>query len=112
MVHERRRNLSLDAVFRFISWSLNQLRLGVWPASDGDWPRPRHRRKLPGGVVAGARLAGQLFGVFAGVKGDQHFFLDGFAYTRHFGCINFCRQCKANKRFGDMLWTNLTATGQ
>ena len=112
MVHERRRNLSLDAVFRFVAWSLNQLHLGVWPSSDQDWPRARPAKTLPGNVVAGTRLAGQFFGVFAGVKGDQHFFVDAFAFTRHFGCIKLCRQCNATKRVGDMLWTDLTGSNR
>ena len=109
MVIRGKQNTTLQAVFRFIAWSLNQMVLGVWPGVVPDWlGQQLTPRRL---ALAGQRLAGKLSGAFAGVKGDQHFFVDAFRFKRH-GCIAVCRQCHASKRMGPMVWTDVGSSGR
>lgn len=114
------RNQTLDAIFKFVAWSLHILYLGSWPTRSPAWlrevpevPEFAEFREMNSAQyridLAGKPLAGDCVGAFIGVKGDQHFFLDAFRLSRHFGCTELCRKCLASKHAGARLWTDLGA---
>lgn len=124
-------NVTLQAVLAFVKWSFEVLLEGVWPSTMyGGAPlsslssaRPAAAAGSVGSVssvgsarsaayrarMAGRRLAGEYFGVFAGVKGDQLWLQDAFSFKRYFRTNACCRFCHASQatRAGAMLWTNV-----
>ena len=108
-------NVTLQRVLAYVKWSFEVLFDGKWPSS-GYGGDPLTDRRV-GSVrstayrarKAGQRLAGEYFGVFAGVKGDQLWMQDAFNFDRYHRTSELCRWCHASQsaKAGPMLWTNV-----
>jgi hypothetical protein len=108
-------NVTLQAVLAYVKLSFEVLLDGKWPAPGYEGTPLDLRSRGPVRSTAyrarraGQRLAGEYFGVFAGVKGDQLWMQDAFNFDRYHRTNELCRFCHASQsaKAGPMLWTNV-----
>jgi hypothetical protein len=97
----RKRNLTLDTVYRFVTWSIAQM-------LDGGWPRqgPVIRRGR-----AGTQLAGGFTAAWAGLKGDWKYTKEATQATRHYNTIKFmCPSCFASGSIPELRYNDPRST--
>ena len=83
----RKRNLTLDAIYKFVTWSIGVMLDGCWP---GRGPVIRRGR-------AGSLLAAGFCGAWASLKGDWKYTREATQETRHYNNIKFiCPSCFAS----------------
>jgi hypothetical protein len=87
-VKQNKVNVTLEALNKFIAWSINQMSTGLW-ATSGE---ARHLNTLK----AGCELAGPWRAVFAGLKGDWKFVKEATRCARGPSSRLVCPECFAS----------------
>jgi hypothetical protein len=100
-VTRNRVNLTLNALLRFVAWSLSCLLTGTFPAS-----LPQGVGRVSGEVPAEGPLAGQYRGAFCGLKGDAKFIKEAINPEHHYSTGFICSRCWAHKTLPALLYTN------
>ena len=84
-----KRNLTLEALYRVLTWSFMWLLRGVWP----DEAPPGCTLRGP----SGALLANGLRCAFAGMKGDAKFLKETMLWNCYWRARDICHLCRASR---------------